>query len=381
MTTETVQERYSWAPGDIIITKRKEFDESLHPRDEKGEFTDANSVPTAPGTTPIAPGEVRAFHFTKLENADKIRKEGLKPVEGASNVGSGEPAAVWGYEAGSGRGQDPMPGEAEAMVEYRVHPDKGDYLLKPGSGQVASYTPVPPQDIIAVHERWHDRYRYAVENGQTSQEDIKFMRSIGGSYAKAADRMEQDIASGKLKEFDELLHPRDDHGRFADAEGATDESRMGQLLAKTGGFSYQIVSNKQPTDGKMVALPGHERIIEHRPSVAEIRQYIKDNEDVLSEPDKYAGGWLDTESGKVYLDVSVRVETAEEADRLSREYKQEAYYDISTGESVYTRAREEKATDLLPQGHDGRGDSGSNRQALRETIGQRLARAIRGTRS
>lgn len=183
-----------------------------------------------------------------------------------------------------------------------------------------------------------------------------------------------------LKEWDELLHPRGEHGRFVDVGGAPVEARLGYLLAKTGGFSYQVVSQMQPKSGMMVALPGHERVIEHRPSVAEIRAYLDANADVLTQPDDYAGGWLDTESGKVYFDVSVRVETREEADRLSREYKQEAFYDIATGESIYVRAREEKAwqSDVLPQGHDGRRDTGSNRQPVRGlTIGQKVAQAIR----
>lgn len=183
-----------------------------------------------------------------------------------------------------------------------------------------------------------------------------------------------------LKEWDELLHPRGEGGRFVEVGDAPVEARLGYLLAKTGGFSYQVVSQMQPKSGMMVALPGHERVIEHRPSVEEIRAYLDANADVLTQPDDYAGGWLDTESGKVYFDVSVRVETREEADRLSREYKQEAFYDIATGESIYVRAREEKAwqSDVLPQGHDGRRDTGSNRQPVRGlTIGQKVAQAIR----
>lgn len=51
-------------------------------------------------------------------------------------------------------------------------------------------------------------------------------------------------------------------------------------------------------------------------------------------PETAVGGWHDPQTGTVYLDVSWVVDTADEAQALSRTFGQLAYYDFANGRSV-----------------------------------------------
>lgn len=178
-----------------------------------------------------------------------------------------------------------------------------------------------------------------------------------------------------LKEWDELLHPRGEGGRFVFVGDAPVEARLGYELAKHGGYSYDVTTGKSPKDGLIVSKAGSEVVIkDRRATVADIRKQLESTKEGL------AGGWYNPEDGVTYLDQSVRVETTEEAERLAVENKQEAYYNAATGETVYTRARAkaEGSQGILHRRHDGRRDTGSARQDVRGlTIGQKVAQAIR----
>jgi hypothetical protein len=54
------------------------------------------------------------------------------------------------------------------------------------------------------------------------------------------------------------------------------------------------------------------------------------------------GGWLDEETGLVYLDLSVVVDGAEEAEQLARQHNQEAYYDLERGQTVVVKKPQER---------------------------------------
>ena len=63
-------------------------------------------------------------------------------------------------------------------------------------------------------------------------------------------------------------------------------------------------------------------------------QYASDNRDLLSVPNNYMGAWLDTESGKVFLDVSTVVEDKAKALELAGEFGQLAVYHLDSGEEI-----------------------------------------------
>ena len=60
----------------------------------------------------------------------------------------------------------------------------------------------------------------------------------------------------------------------------------------------------------------------------------KESEGIFSQEDVYIGLWNDPATGKIYLDVSKRYDTAEEARIACEQNDQIAYFDLQTFESV-----------------------------------------------
>lgn len=119
-----------------------------------------------------------------------------------------------------------------------------------------------------------------------------------------------------------------------------DEHLLHKVIAEFG-FTYHPLDGTSPTAGFALSpYRDRERILDVKTLTADdLEQYLIDNEDIWSRPDHYFGAWYNTEDGKVYLDVSIVVSEPAEAERLSAKHKQEAYYDIEKGETVYVRAR------------------------------------------
>ena len=87
---------------------------------------------------------------------------------------------------------------------------------------------------------------------------------------------------------------------------------------------------KEPTTGFMVALKGHTGITSVEDfkahAVARVADYLKANAEALS--GKWVGGWLDTEHNEFVFDVSVNVDTEDEAVKLGRANDQQAVWDV-----------------------------------------------------
>lgn len=150
------------------------------PRDESGKWTAGAghaSVPDEPGKAAIPEGRERRFHYTPAGNVEGIRREGIK-LNRSQGRQFGDPVAVWSnpdnpYPHGIPQGQ--------ALVEY--HDDPKAHEANP----YASPEDVPPENIVAIHEPWHEHYRYAKQEGLHPQD----LRDAGGEdYAKAAAALE-----------------------------------------------------------------------------------------------------------------------------------------------------------------------------------------------
>lgn len=160
--------------------------------------------------------------------------------------------------------------------------------------------------------------------------------------------------------------PRDDHGRWTSTGAGTGAGHGGAVAAgaaggislptgdavhlqadliANGGFTYQPVTHTAPHDGLMLSIyPDREQITRADQVTAKaLRTYVDKNSDLLSKPDHYVGGWHDTHSGQVYLDVSVRVTDHAQARKMCEQYSQEAYFDLGTGQTVYVGAHKEGA--------------------------------------
>jgi hypothetical protein len=126
-------------------------------------------------------------------------------------------------------------------------------------------------------------------------------------------------------------HDQSTHGNRG--EGARAESA--EKLEERGGFTYSL-SGKQPKEGLALSpYKDRETKIPFKEfSEDDLKRFEKRNDDLLSKPDHYVGGWHNTEDGYVYLDVSIVVDTRDRAEDLARQHSQLAYYDLGKGEVV-----------------------------------------------
>ena len=100
-----------------------------------------------------------------------------------------------------------------------------------------------------------------------------------------------------------------------------------------GGFSVQVASGSIPSSGYMVSIQGCEEVYYTEDITNDtIPGYITRKKELLL-PGAYFGAWLD--GSKVYLDVSINVESLEDALNLARNNSQLAIYDLGSGESIY----------------------------------------------
>lgn len=126
--------------------------------------------------------------------------------------------------------------------------------------------------------------------------------------------------------------------------------RGGRLLRdieRSGGFTYQPITGDTPKEGFALSIyPEHEKVISadlpQQEKARLITQYIKDKKEIWSKPDHYVGGWHDTESGKIYLDVSIITRDNEVARKLAIQHGQEGYYDLGKGETIIVKRPEER---------------------------------------
>ncbi len=125
-----------------------------------------DKVPNKPGESPIPEGHVRAFHYTKSDE-ETLRKQGLLLSKARGHT-YGEPDLVWGSTL--------PPERHHTIVEFHVpvsdlsrmveKPDKGADLTEwqKGNHHIGIERDLKPEEILAIHQPWHERYHYAKNN-------------------------------------------------------------------------------------------------------------------------------------------------------------------------------------------------------------------------
>lgn len=111
----------------------------------------ADPTPPPMGSTPLREGYVRLFHQTPVENAQSIRTEGLRVDKARGPEG---PLGIWTAE-------DPFYGNAPGLATVEIQVPAKDVP----EGRLPFKRDIKPEEIIGVHEPWHERYRYLKDNG------------------------------------------------------------------------------------------------------------------------------------------------------------------------------------------------------------------------
>lgn len=99
-----------------------------------------------------------------------------------------------------------------------------------------------------------------------------------------------------------------------------------------GGATIDTVTGERPTAGWLVALPSNENIVSTELfDIGAVQVYLDKYADDLNRVGNYLGTWVD--GGKVYLDTSTLINRDDIAERLGRQYRQLAIFNIGTGET------------------------------------------------
>ena len=187
---------------------------------------------------------------------------------------------------------------------------------------------------------------------QESEPPMDLLQSHRAVPLTPAEQAEAEAQTKGYPEFDPD-QPRDDSGRWSgggggggEEPGGSDYGAIGsnaaaaslqrRLSEPDGGFSVNMVTGREPTTGYMVSIYP-DRSME-KPAVmlrpVDLKRYIKANREVLHLPGRHFGAWHDPKTGRVWFDISVRVETAAEAEALGQKHGQLAYFDLAAGRSI-----------------------------------------------
>ena len=151
------------------------------PKMAKGGEVEAESIPAAPGTTPIKEGHVRLYHQTDGDNLQEIEKHGLllkhaKGIEG--------PRAIYA-------GETPFYGKAThtPTLEFQVPKDQWQppFVLRD----------VKPEDFIAAHYPWHRHARYLEKNNMVANVLSGKYDKVGEDETKAVNYLKRKYAVKK----------------------------------------------------------------------------------------------------------------------------------------------------------------------------------------
>lgn len=103
------------------------------------------------------------------------------------------------------------------------------------------------------------------------------------------------------------------------------------------GFSVNA-DGESPTDGYMVAAHKDAETVIPVADVTEdtFDSYVERFADTLNMVGAYLGGWVD-DAGRLYLDVSVRLNDRDDARIWCLTRDERAFYDVKEGQSVYVK--------------------------------------------
>lgn len=115
-----------------------------------------------PGTAPLPPGTVRRFHYTDdAESLKSIAKHGLL-LDHSRSWKYGDPKAIW---------SSPRQISDKPQIEFWEYPEN---LIS----DTYQFRNVLPNQILAVHDDWHDLYWHLIES-HTPEEIISKLEEIG----------------------------------------------------------------------------------------------------------------------------------------------------------------------------------------------------------
>lgn len=113
-------------------------------------------------------------------------------------------------------------------------------------------------------------------------------------------------------------------------------------IIQNGGASYNLITGEfNPDNGYMVSAKGYESKSNYNGGFKNIQydvaSYIKENAHILMagvvDTNVFIGGWV--EEGELYLDISSKIDTEDEARNLALRNEQKAIFDNKSKQTIY----------------------------------------------
>ena len=195
---------------------------------------------------------------------------------------------------------------------------------------------------IDKHEK-HDQKSHAGSKGKTSgskkkpkNRKKKMSRDWGATF-----RSEIDLKEATRDSLEKANPYKDEMGRFTSANNAVAPksgrknapTRLQSTMQKKGGFTYDARTNRLKRVGFAVSTDKSAETVTTESDFAKngvsmVKKFLFEQRERLGLAKQYLGGWV--ERGKVYLDISTVVKTAQEAADLGRKHDQIAFFDLAT---------------------------------------------------
>lgn len=181
-------------------------------------------------------------------------------------------------------------------------------------------------DVSAASAREYDLIEHAVK--ELAQEKGVTPRQMQAAIWFGQKEMEE---AGKNRPpsppFEDLIKNRRENTLSEVAK---------QVKMPDAGFTVQPVTGVEPKTGfGLSVMKDREQTVPvDKMTKKALIDFVQKNWDVLKDKDNYVGGWHNPEDGQLYLDVSKVVKTAKEAEMISRQHNQKAYFDFAKGKSV-----------------------------------------------
>lgn len=168
------------------------------------DFAFRGTVPAEPGTVSIPSNHVRLYHYTRVDEstdaaknqaAERLRRRGIDIAKARGST-YGEPNQVWASTL--------IPSEKKVFAEFSVSIDDPRIAIGRNSGMTAQqymargwdmtfFQSIKPKELIAVHEPWHFRYRYLMDNPKLVQQ------VVGGEFDNLLTTAEYGPAVARVK--------------------------------------------------------------------------------------------------------------------------------------------------------------------------------------
>ena len=119
-----------------------------------------------------------------------------------------------------------------------------------------------------------------------------------------------------------------------------------------GGITFDLLTKKALSSGNSVSVyPDRSFITKKKLTTGDLRSYIKNNIDLLLQKGHALGGWFDTTTGEIFLDVSAVIPDLNKAISLGKKFNQKSIFNLDTFEEISTGGTG-KATKNLPSIED-----------------------------